>query len=95
MDAQRTWVFGAPEMVVTENSPAHKAALAQASELAERGLRTLVLAVSSARISGEDLPTGLEPVLLVTLREKVRRDAPETIAYFLEQGWRASRTLLM
>lgn len=86
MDAQRTWVFGAPEMVVTENSPAHKAALAQASELAERGLRTLVLAVSSARISGEDLPTGLEPVLLVTLREKVRRDAPETIAYFLEQG---------
>lgn len=85
-DALKTWVFGAPEMVLLNKSAAQESTLSLASEYAERGLRTLVLAVSRERIIGEGLVGDLVPVVLVTLREKVRSDAPETIAYFLEQG---------
>jgi cation-transporting ATPase E len=86
LNEEQTWVFGAPEMVLLEKSTSHSRALAQAADLAEQGLRTLVLAASAKHIEGELLPDDLEPILLVTLRERVRADAPETIAYFLEQG---------
>ena len=86
IDATQTWVFGAPEMVLSPTDPASTQALEKAGVLAEQGFRTLVLAQSSQRISGEILPSELTPVVLITLREKVRSDAAETIAYFLEQG---------
>lgn len=86
LDSTISWVFGAPEMILVENNDSSREALAQASDLAEQGLRTLVLATSRSLISGEELPEKLVPVVLVTLREKVRSDAPETISYFLEQG---------
>jgi cation-transporting ATPase E len=86
IDSAQSWVFGAPEMVLDSSSTENTEALAEAGALAEMGLRTLVLAVSSQRLSEDSLPLGLAPVVLVTLRERIRQDAPETIAYFLEQG---------
>lgn len=88
--SEGAWVFGAPEMVfpTKHGSASHSVAIAleRASELAERGFRTLILATTRSGLDGEKLPASLEPVVLVTLREKVRQDAPDTIAYFLDQG---------
>ncbi len=88
--APGSWVLGAPEMVLDETGPGHTAALTEGSELAERGLRVLVLAHTENSLAGaegtETLPARLVPVALLTFREKVRPDAVETLAYFREQG---------
>jgi cation-transporting ATPase E len=74
--------MGAPEMVITDNESPLRA---RADELATSGRRTLVLARAGA-LSGETLPSELEPVALVMFAEKVRSDAAETLAYFAAQG---------
>jgi cation-transporting ATPase E len=85
-----TWVFGAPEFVLAgDEAPAVSQAIERAGELAESGLRTLVLAHAPAvAAGGEDpvLPEGLVPVALLTFRERVREDAAKTLDYFAEQG---------
>jgi cation-transporting ATPase E len=80
-----SWVLGAPEMVFRVGA---SNALATAAELAESGLRTLVLAHSPhpLDVESEALPGDLSAVVLVTFREKVRADAAETLAYFAAQG---------
>ncbi|GAA1314248.1 HAD-IC family P-type ATPase, partial [Leucobacter albus] len=88
--APGTWVFGAPEFVLTgTDSDAARSALRRTGALAEAGLRTLVLAHSPEHI-GEaehpELPAGLTPVAILTFREQVRADASETMAYFKKQG---------
>lgn len=87
-----TWVFGAPEFVLAGSAaPAASQALERAGDLAESGLRTLVLAHAPA-VSGASageapaLPTGLAPVTLLTFRERVRDDAAQTLDYFAAQG---------
>lgn len=78
-----SWVLGGPEMVFPDNRLAE-----ESSELAASGLRTLVLARSAEPFGevAESLPAELEPVALVTFRERIRPDAAETLAYFAEQG---------
>ncbi|KQZ10781.1 ATPase [Agromyces sp. Root1464] len=82
-DVAGSWVLGGPEMVFPDNRLA-----GDSRELAASGLRTLVLARSAEPLDeeAEALPDGLEPVALVTFRERVRPDAAETLAYFAEQG---------
>lgn len=85
--APTTYVFGAPELVLTESTDAHTRALAEAGRLATEGFRTLVLAASTERVTAEAiLPRGLVPVALVTFTENVRDDAKQTLEYFREQG---------
>ncbi|QIK63937.1 HAD-IC family P-type ATPase [Leucobacter viscericola] len=91
--ASGTWVLGAPDFVLRAESGTDSVdePLAMAGELAEAGLRTLVLAHSAHRISlGSDddpvLPEGLIPVAMLTFREQVRPDAAQTLSYFAEQG---------
>lgn len=82
----QTWVLGAPEIVLN-SSQEHARARSEAIALAESGLRTLVLAVSTSAEAAEgELPRGLHPIALVTFAEKVREDAHETLEYFREQG---------
>ncbi len=90
-----SWVLGAPEIVAVggegaAGQGAAGAAAARAREraiaLAEDGLRVLLLSHTEAPLQGETLPDGLAPVGLVILSERVRRDAPETLAYFREEG---------
>ncbi len=85
LDDGVTWYFGAPEMVMT-GAPSQRGALGRAQELAAQGLRTLVLARGGEPGVDSALPSDVSPVALVTLREKIRADAAETIAYFLDQG---------
>lgn len=82
------WLLGAPEALLPEGSAARDLA----GELAESGLRVLVLAHAPALLrepSGKvaaRVPAGLEPQVLVIFREQVRSEAPETLAYFRTQG---------
>lgn len=83
---RHTWVLGAPD-VIFDSSQAHAVARSRAMEFAEGGLRTLALAVSPNVSSTENtLPTDLDPVALVTMTERVRDDARETLEYFHAQG---------
>ncbi len=97
-----SWVLGAPEIIADGASagpppsetpvdaPSEAAgntqARARAAALADEGLRVLLLSHTDAGLNGEVLPSGLRPVGLVILSERVRSDAPRTLAYFQEQG---------
>lgn len=87
-----TWVLGAPEIVLAgETSEEARATLAECARLALEGRRVLLLARTDAPLDeqaerDETLPPGLRPQLVVTLRERIRADAPRTVAYFAEQG---------
>lgn len=86
--ASGAWLLGAPEALLPTDSPARELA----GDLAESGLRVLVLAHAPALTrepSGKvatRVPAGLEPQVLVIFREQVRSEAPETLAYFRSQG---------
>ncbi|WP_349865687.1 HAD-IC family P-type ATPase [Leifsonia sp. WHRI 6310E] len=89
-DAGGTWVLGGPEMVFPATGTGGERLRAQAVELAATGRRTLVLAfspevLSPAQVTAEQLPAALEPVTLLTFREKIREDAAQTLRYFAEQ----------
>src|SRR5207245_8950226 len=78
-----SWILGAPEVVLELREPD---VLAQASALADTGLRVLVLARSDTALEGHRLPTTLQAVALVGFAERVREDAPAALAYFPPQG---------
>lgn len=87
--AAGTWVLGAPDFVLADSSSsAH--ARRSAAALASTGLRTLALAHMPGGLpvsaKGGALPTGLVPVVLLTFREDIRKEAPGTLAYFRQQG---------
>lgn len=91
----QTWVLGAPERVLGEDTSAQHTTRVQARSLAATGLRTLVLAVapqaqseaqSEAQSDPLRLPANLTPIVLVTFRERVRTDAAMTLSYFYDQG---------
>ena len=87
----RTWVLGAPDMVLAGSSGPEEKVLIQARRLAAEGRRTLVLAYSDDPLPGgepEDpqLPVRLTAALLLTFREKLRPDAAQTLAFFRRQG---------
>ncbi len=87
IEATQTWVLGAPERVLLEETPAQRATLEKARSLAETGRRTLVLAVTTAsQPQPTQLPLNLIPIVLVTFRERVRSDAQATLSYFYDQG---------
>ncbi|MCZ2860616.1 HAD-IC family P-type ATPase [Blastococcus sp. VKM Ac-2987] len=89
--AGRTWVLGAPEMVLPAPGTGPSAgARDRADELAAEGRRVLLLSCSPAApvVTGEDaaLPRGLAPVALVVMAEHIRADAAEVLGYFTDQG---------
>ncbi|GAA1957957.1 HAD-IC family P-type ATPase [Microbacterium deminutum] len=69
-----------------------KASLGDAvAELASTGRRTLLIAHSpreldDSAVTDESFPDGLEPVAMVTLSERLRSDAAQTLRYFADQG---------
>ncbi|MDQ0028680.1 HAD-IC family P-type ATPase [Arthrobacter bambusae] len=86
-----TWVLGAPEIVLREDTPGTVHLLEAAARLASSGLRTLVLAHAPEPLppQGRDdaqLPPGCDPICLLTFREKVRPDAARILGYFRNEG---------
>ena len=83
-EGRGTWYLGAPEMLASDN----EALLAQVAQHADTGRRVMLVARSSITTPTTDLPSDLTAVAIVLLREEVREDAAETLAYFREQGVR-------
>jgi cation-transporting ATPase E len=82
------WYLGAPDIFL-DNAPAGTAldsARERLQHYSSRGQRVLLLASSASGLNGETLPTELVPTALVVLDEQLREAAPQTIAYFGEQG---------
>lgn len=92
--ASGTWVIGAPDIVLADSAGAELTAetLGRTTALAEAGRRVLVLARTEHPLAPVDdgvqpaLPAQLAPIAIVSFREKVRDDAPETLRFFAEQG---------
>src|SRR5215472_11596108 len=78
-----TWVLGAPEIVLASSQDG---LLPRAADLAASGQRVLALARTTGPLDGQALPRGLRPVAFIVLAERLRSDAPQTIAYFTAQG---------
>ena len=79
------WVLGAPDVLLASADPAR----AEADARAAKGLRVLVLgrADPADLAAPERLSNGgrVEPVALLVLRQRLRPDAPRTLAYFAAQ----------
>ena len=79
------WVLGAPDVLLAPADPAR----AEADARAAAGLRLLVLgrADPADLTAPERLGNGgrVEPVALLVLRQRLRPEAPRTLAYFAEQ----------
>lgn len=77
---------GAPKQATPSGSAC---VLEQAGELADAGLRTLLLAGADGLPGAgatERLPDGLRPVALLTFREQPRSDAKDTLEFFGSEG---------
>lgn len=93
-----TWVLGAPELVLAgSGDAAAEHARTAAQEVAATGKRVLLLAradsaaapdphADSALPADAALPSGLAPVALLVLAERVREDAAEALTFFTAQG---------
>lgn len=81
------WVFGAPEVVLSSRAD-DDVVLTRVRELALTGARVLLLArVDEGELEADaPLPDQLTPAVLAVLRENIRPDAAQTLAYFAEQG---------
>jgi cation-transporting ATPase E len=82
-DGHGSWVLGAAEMILGDGlEPSVRARIDEAAHL---GQRVLLLARADGDLRDDSLPDGLAPVALVTIEDRIRHDAPETLAYFAEQ----------
>lgn len=85
-DGHGAFYLGAPDILLGRTEPAAAAStLARVEHFAEQGRRVILLARADD-LAGEELPEVLVPESLIVLEEKVRPDAPDTIAYFLRQN---------
>ena len=80
---QGAFVVGAPEFVMKERYGEIREAV---EEWSGKGSRVLLIAAHAGTLS-EHLESGkLRPLALVVLSNKIRASAPQTFAYFKEQG---------
>lgn len=75
------WVIGAPDVLLTAGSPEAK----QAEQIGAQGLRVLLLGSSDRPVDDAEAPGTVTPVALVTLEQRVRPDAAQTLEFFAEQ----------
>ena len=78
-----TLIFGAPEFVLGKDYEKIKA---KCEEKQREGLRVLIAACSQSGFNGHDLPQGITPAALIFIGDVIRREAPDTLKYFDEQG---------
>lgn len=78
-----TYAYGAPEFVMKEVPDNIQRMIKQ---YASMGLRVLILCHSKSSINGENLPTSMKPIALITITDNIREDAVSTISWFKENG---------
>ena len=82
-----TYLLGAPDILLA-NCPDKDRFLPQVREYAAKGCRVLLLALYDGQLDDEALTAPLMPLSLILLTNKIRPEAPDTFAYFAEQGVR-------
>ncbi len=80
---QGAFVVGAPEFVMGERYAQLQETVEQWSK---RGSRVLLIAAHAGELSDFLEPGKLRPLALVILSNRIRASAPQTFAYFKEQG---------
>ncbi|MEZ5321450.1 MAG: HAD-IC family P-type ATPase [Microthrixaceae bacterium] len=89
-EGRGTFVLGAPEMLLLDRdtSPQTGAIHDQVDALAGTGRRVLLFAHTYSDIDPQSptTPLDLQPLALVSLVDRIRPDAPETLDYFAAQG---------
>ncbi|MGK2957934.1 MAG: HAD-IC family P-type ATPase [Acidimicrobiales bacterium] len=94
-ELNQTWVLGAPEVLLASSqdgdssisrSISMEGVWERSQVLASEGRRVLLLAHTTQLLDGTNLPSGLKPIALAILEDRVRSDAPNTIRYFNDQG---------
>lgn len=83
LEGQGTYVFGAVEYVKPKIS---QEILEEIKTHASQGLRALVVAFSNEEIANDALPNNLEAIAIVLIEDTIRKDAPETIKWFKDNG---------
>lgn len=68
----KRWLLGAPEVITKDEQ-----VLAQVTELAKLGLRTLLLAVDDSKVI---------PLVILTFKEELRPEAKDTLDYLRSEG---------
>ncbi|HSD49238.1 MAG TPA: cation-translocating P-type ATPase, partial [Actinomycetota bacterium] len=80
-DGHGVWVLGAPDVLLPDGGAASR----RAQELAEAGRRVVLLAQATGELADDDVPTGIEPVAIVVLGDRIRESAADTLRYFADQ----------
>lgn len=78
-EGKGSYVLGAAEFVCPQ-------VVSKIEKYAKKGKRVLLLAHSSLNMEEPELPENLEPVGFVIISDIIRKEAPDTIKFFKEQG---------
>ena len=81
-DENGSYIFGATEFILKDSSPYQEII----KEYSEKGQRVLMLAHSPHQIQDKELPAKIHPMAFLFISDKIRAEAPDTLAYFAEQG---------
>ncbi|WP_370890424.1 HAD-IC family P-type ATPase [Janibacter sp. GXQ6167] len=75
-------LLGAPDVLAEAKDPLRLTA----QEIGAQGLRVLMVAETDQGVDDPDVLAAIHPIGLVVLRQRLRPDASETIAYFTREG---------
>ena len=81
-DENGSYIFGATEFILKDSSPYQEII----KEHSEKGQRVLMLAHSPHQIQDKELPAEIHPMAFLFISDKIRAEAPDTLAYFADQG---------
>ncbi|MCI6121601.1 MAG: cation-translocating P-type ATPase [Lachnospiraceae bacterium] len=80
---EKSYVLGAPEFVLREDYETYRLEI---QTYAKRGYRVLVFGTYEGTLEGTKLTEKVLPLGYILLANPIRKEAPETFAYFAEQG---------
>lgn len=80
-DERGSYYVGAPEFVLRDDFDAYKSTVDKYSDY-----RVLVVAYSKDKLN--ETPKGLKVLGFILIQDKIRKEAPDTLKYFKEQGVR-------
>ena len=82
-EGKGSYIIGAAEFILGSDFEKLRQ---QVSELSAGGQRVLLLAHSENGFKDRDLPDGIAPIALISISDRIRKEAPDTLKYFAEQG---------
>ncbi len=78
-----TYLLGAPDVLLGEEIGAYEELI---DEYSSKGCRVLLLTLYDGQLTDETLSAEQLPIALILLANKIRPEAPDTFAYFADQG---------